>query len=211
MVQTSWPRWWSCSGRRKDLSKNDLEIDFCFFCCDLVRVDNSFKFRCHILLSWWRTTDFARQFQCSLHEVPGPTVCFFPIEELVWNWFEMWLPKSWFYPSTFWKQPHWMESNVTSSRHEQTVYGHVRGQNFIQSNLEALTVLNLTWKESVYESWQSIQKRVVYTDSGQNYLFIFMPCVNWSRPLSVVRISAFSDFESTHAKQGYRYRVVPCR
>ena len=30
-------------------------------------------------------------------------------------------------------------------------------------------------------------------------------------PLLVVRISAFSDFEATHAKQGYRYRVVPYR
>ena len=29
--------------------------------------------------------------------------------------------------------------------------------------------------------------------------------------VSVVRISTFSDFEATHAKQGYRYRVVPYR
>ena len=41
------------------------------------------------------------------------------------------------------------------------------------------------------------------------YLFILMPCASLGRPLSVVRISAFTDFEATHAKQGYRYRVVP--
>ena len=30
----------------------------------------------------------------------------------------------------------------------------------------------------------------IYIKSGQNYLFIFMPCTNWGRFLSVVRISA---------------------
>ena len=46
-------------------------------------------------------------------------------------------------------------------------------------------------------------------NSRHNYLSISMPCENYGRPPSVVRISAFSDFEATHAKQGYRYRVVP--
>ena len=46
----------------------------------------------------------------------------------------------------------------------------------------------------------------MYMNSAQNHLFIFMPCTN-GRRLSVVRISAFSDFEATYAKQGYRYRV----
>ena len=45
-------------------------------------------------------------------------------------------------------------------------------------------------------------------NSAQNHLFIFMPCTNGRRlSVLVVRISAFSDFEATYAKQGYRYRV----
>ena len=43
-------------------------------------------------------------------------------------------------------------------------------------------------------------------NGGRNYLslFIFMPFANSGRPLSVVRISAFTDLEATHAKQVYR-------
>ena len=44
--------------------------------------------------------------------------------------------------------------------------------------------------------------KLSYLNSGQNYLLIFVSCTNEDRPLSVVRISAFSDFEATHAKQG---------
>ena len=51
----------------------------------------------------------------------------------------------------------------------------------------------------------------VCTISRQNYSFIFLPCANQGCALLVVRISAFSDFEVTHAKQGYRYRVVAYR
>ena len=32
---------------------------------------------------------------------------------------------------------------------------------------------------------------------------------SYSSTLLVVRISAFSDFEAIHVKQGHRYRVVP--
>lgn len=50
-------------------------------------------------------------------------------------------------------------------------------------------------------------------NSGQNNLLIFMPYTNSGRPVgpvSVVRSSAFPNFEATHAKLGYRYRVIPC-
>ena len=38
---------------------------------------------------------------------------------------------------------------------------------------------------------------------------MFIACANKDPPLSVVKISAITDFEATHAKQGYRYRVIP--
>ena len=41
------------------------------------------------------------------------------------------------------------------------------------------------------------------------YVFMFIACANKDPPLSVVKISAITDFEATHAKQGYRYRVIP--
>ena len=47
-------------------------------------------------------------------------------------------------------------------------------------------------------------------NSRHNYLSISMPCENYGRPPSVVRISAFSDFEATHAKQGYQLSVYGC-
>jgi hypothetical protein len=42
-----------------------------------------------------------------------------------------------------------------------------------------------------------------YTNGGQSHLFIFMPYANEGRPLSVVRILAFTDCEAIHAKQGF--------
>ena len=50
----------------------------------------------------------------------------------------------------------------------------------------------------------------IYMNGGRNHLFIFMPCANWGRLLSVVRISAFTDCEATHAKKGYRYVFSLC-
>ena len=41
------------------------------------------------------------------------------------------------------------------------------------------------------------------------YLFMFIACANKGPPLSVVKISAITNFEATHAKQGNRYRVIP--
>ena len=49
-----------------------------------------------------------------------------------------------------------------------------------------------------------------HMNSRHNYLSISMPCENYGRPPSVVRISAFSDFEATHAKQGYQLSVYGC-
>ena len=51
----------------------------------------------------------------------------------------------------------------------------------------------------------------IYTHEWRTKLLVYFPAMRKlkGRPPSVVRISAFTDFEAAHAKQGYRYRFVP--
>ena len=46
-----------------------------------------------------------------------------------------------------------------------------------------------------------------HINSGQNYMLNVIPCTNWGRPLSVVRISVFPEV----SQMWYRYRVVTYR
>ena len=87
---------------------------------------------------------------------------------------------------------------------------HVLEQHAFSSKYQQFLVVQTCKLANIECNLAIRNQHLQYTNGGQSHFFIFMPYANEGRPLSVVRISAFTDCEATHAKKGYRYVFSLC-
>ena len=80
---------------------------------------------------------------------------------------------------------------------------HVLEQHAFRSKYQQFLVVQTCKLANIECNLAIRNQHLQYTNGGQSHLFIFMPYANEGRPLSVVRISAFTDCEAIHPKQGF--------